>query len=284
MRFGISWNSAFYGLDPDQLIGVARQAEDVGFESIYFPEHVVLYPGAELGGMLFPADTAVADPLECLSFVAAATDRLLLGTGVLLLPYHDPVVLAKRLSTIDLLSRGRLRLLTIGVGALPGEAAGVGVDFATRGRRTDEAIEVLNLLWAGDAEGVSHQGDFFAFDRICSFPKPYQGSTLPIHVGGSSAAAARRAGTVGAGYFAGGRLSPAERAQQWQRVRDTAAAAGRDPAALDYTRWGGVDLSPDDVQALADEGVTRLVISPSPGSSDEQRAELSAFADRHGLG
>ena len=254
MRFGISWNTAVYGLDPDQLTGVARQA-------------------------------AVADPLECLSFVAAATERLLLGTGVLLLlPYHDPVVLAKRLATIDLLSRGRLRLLTIGVGALPGEAAGVGVDFATRGRRTDEAIEVLTSLWAGDAEGVSHRGEFFAFDRICSFPKPYQGSSLPIHVGGSSAAAARRAGSVGAGYFAGGRLSPSELARQWQQVRATAATTGRDPETLEYTRWGSIDLSRDDVRAMADEGVTRLVVSPGLGSLDEQREELSAFAHRHGLG
>ncbi len=284
MHFGISWNTAVYGFDSDQLTGVARQAEAVGFESIYFPEHIVLYPGAEFGGLPFPADAAVADPLECLSFVAAATERLLLGTGVLLLPYHDPVVLAKRLATIDLLSRGRLRLLTIGVGALPGEAAGVGVDFATRGRRTDEAIEVLRLLWAGDAEGVSHRGEFFAFDRICSFPKPQQGASLPIHVGGSSAAAARRAGTIGAGYFAGGRLSPPERARQWQRVRDTATAAGRDPETLDYTRWGNLGLSRDDVRALADEGVTRLVVSPSPGPLDEQRAELTAFARRHDLG
>ena len=141
----------------------------------------------------------VADPLECLAFVAAATERILLGTGVLLLPYHQPVVLAKRLATLDVLSKGRMRLLTVGVGALPGEAMAGGVDFATRGRRADEAIDVLRLLWDGDENGVSFDGEFFSFTRLCSFPKPLD--RLPIHVGGSSPAAARRAGLRGDGYF-----------------------------------------------------------------------------------
>ena len=117
---------------------------------------------------------------------------ILLGTGVLLLPYHHPVALAKRLATLDVLSKGRMRLLTVGVGALPGEAMAGGVDFATRGRRADEAIDVLRLLWDGDENGVSFDGDFFSFTSLCSFPKPLGG--LPIHVGGCSPAAARRAG------------------------------------------------------------------------------------------
>jgi alkanesulfonate monooxygenase SsuD/methylene tetrahydromethanopterin reductase-like flavin-dependent oxidoreductase (luciferase family) len=129
---------------------VARQAEECGFESFYTAEHIVMYPGATAGGVTFPADLAVADPLDCLAFVAAVTSELLLGTAVLLLPYHHPVVLAKRLATIDVLSRGRMSLLTVGLGVLPGEAAATGVDFATRGRRADEAIDVLRLLWSGD--------------------------------------------------------------------------------------------------------------------------------------
>jgi alkanesulfonate monooxygenase SsuD/methylene tetrahydromethanopterin reductase-like flavin-dependent oxidoreductase (luciferase family) len=120
VKFGVSYNTAVYGVDPDAMIAVARYAEDCGFESFYVPEHIALYPGAGLGAVAFPPDLPIADPLECLSFVAAATERILLGTGVLLLPYHQPVVLAKRLATIDLLSKGRLRLLTIGVGSLPG--------------------------------------------------------------------------------------------------------------------------------------------------------------------
>lgn len=281
MRFGLSWNTGFFGLDPDQLVGVARRAEELGFESIYFPEHIALYPDVELGGLPLPADAAIADPLECLSFVAAATDRLRLGTAVLLLPYHDPVVLAKRLATIDVLSRGRLRLLTIGVGALPGEAAAVGVDYTSRGRRADEAIEVLRALWSGDPDGVSHHGEFFDFDRICSFPKPYGSAHLPIHVGGSSAAAARRAGRSGAGYFPGGRLTPQQRAEHWQVARTAAAAAGHDPDRLELTRWGSLDLSRDDVAARAAEGVTRLVINLGSTDLGGQLEELTEFARRH---
>src|SRR4029077_1611085 len=159
-----------YGVDPDALAALARHAEDRGFESFYLPEHIALYPGASVGQMAFPPDLPIADPLECLSFVAAVTERILLGTGVLLLPYHQPVVLAKRLATIDLLSKGRMRLFSIGVGALPGEAAAVGVDYHTRGRRADESIDALRLLWAGDEKGVSFAGEFIHFTDACSFP------------------------------------------------------------------------------------------------------------------
>jgi probable F420-dependent oxidoreductase len=200
VKFGLSYNTGFLGTDPDQLIAVAAHAEDCGFESFYVSEHIALYPGAMLGpAAAIPPSLPIADPLECLSFVAAATKRILLGTAVLLVPYHQPVVLAKRLATIDVLSRGRMRLLTVGVGALPGEAAAVGVDFATRGRRADEAIDVLRRLWSGDETGVSFDGEFFSFASVCSFPKPHGVTTLPVHVGGSSRAAGPRGGRRGVG-------------------------------------------------------------------------------------
>jgi probable F420-dependent oxidoreductase len=208
--------------------------------------------------------------------VAAATDRILLGTGVLLLPYHHPVVLAKRLATIDQLAKGRMRLLTVGLGALPGEARAVGVDFATRGRRADEAIDVLRLLWSGGEEGVGFEGEFFSFDGLCSYPKPYGETVLPIHVGGSSLAAARRAGRRGDGYFAGGLLTPENRRRQLAVAREAAAEAGKDPNALEYTRWGSTSLTEQQVEALAGDGVTRVVIA---GAEEE----LTAFADRFGL-
>jgi probable F420-dependent oxidoreductase len=278
VKFGVSYNTAVYGVDPDAMIAVARHAEDCGFESFYVPEHIALYPGASFGAVAFPPDLPIADPLECLSFVAAATERILLGTGVLLLPYHQPVVLAKRLATIDLLSKGRLQLLTIGVGSLPGEAAAVGVDYATRGRRADEAIDALRLLWAGDENGVSFDGRFYSFTAACSFPKPSR--PLPMHVGGSSPAAARRAGLRGDGYFPGGRLTDAERASQIELMRATARDAGRDPDALEITRWGSIDMTADAVAQQASRGVDRLVVAPAPADLAEQRAQLSAFADR----
>ena len=284
MKFGISYSTPYYGVDPDKIVTFARLAEECGFESLFVPEHIVLYPGAKVGSYEMPPSLPYADPLDCLSFVAAATERILLGTGVLLLPYHHPVILAKRLATIDVLSRGRMRLLTVGLGTLPGEARAVGVDFATRGRRADEAIDVLRLLWAGGEDGVSFAGEFFSFEELCSFPKSYGGSRLPIHIGGSSRAAARRAGRRGDGFFPGGSLVPAERALQWDLVRSSAAEAGRDPEALEYTRFGSIDMSAGRVEELAAQGVTRLVVNTAATEPDEQREELEAFAERFGLG
>jgi probable F420-dependent oxidoreductase len=279
VKFGLSYNTGFYGTDPDQMIAVARHAEECGFESFYVPEHIALYPGAMLGQAAISPSVPIADPLECLSFVAAATGRILLGTGVLLVPYHQPVLLAKRLATIDVLSKGRMRLLTVGVGALPGEAQAGGVDYATRGRRADEAIDVLRLLWSGDENGVSFHGEFFSFTDLCSFPKPL--GRLPVHIGGSSPAAARRAGLRGDGYFPGGRLTVAERASQLDLMRETARAAGRDADALEVTRWGSIDMAKADVDDHAAQGTTRLVVGPASADLAEQRDQLSAFAERH---
>ncbi|MGV9544841.1 TIGR03619 family F420-dependent LLM class oxidoreductase [Nocardia beijingensis] len=283
MRFAVSYSTPFFGVDPDRLIGYAQHAERCGFEAIYLPEHIALYPGATVGPMEITPTVPFADPLDALGFVAAATERILLGTAVLLLPYHHPVVLAKRLATIDVLSKGRMRLLTVGLGTLPGEARAVGVDFTSRGRRADEAIDVLRLLWSGDAEGVSFDGEFFRYDNLCSYPKPVGGEPLPIHVGGSSRAAARRAGARGDGYFPGGLLGPAERAEQLAIAHAAAEAAGRDPGAFEYTRWGSIDMPVERVQGLADQGVTRIVVSASTGDPERARDELSAFAERFDL-
>jgi probable F420-dependent oxidoreductase len=234
-----------------------------------------------VGESEFAPDLPIVDPLECLAFVAACTTALLLGTGVLLLPFHHPVVLAKRLATIDVLSRGRMRLFTIGVSSLRGEAAAVGVDYATRGRRADESIDILRALWAGDATGTSFDGEFYSFEHITSYPKPLQ--MLPIHVGGSSAAAARRAGRRGDGYFNGGRLSDDERVAQIELMRATAIAEGRDPELLEYTRWGSIDMERSDVEAHVAHGVDRLVVGTSSDDLTEQLRQLDAFADLHGL-
>lgn len=284
MKFAVSYSTPYFGVDPDRMVTYARLAEECGFESLYLPEHVVVYPGASVGSHEIPPGLPYADPLDCLSFVAAATERILLGTGVLLVPYHHPVILAKRLATIDVLSRGRMRLLTVGIGALPGEAAAVGVDFTTRGRRADEAIDVLRLLWAGGEDGVSFHGEFFSFDNVCSFPKPHGVTRLPIHVGGSSGAAARRAGRRGDGYFPGGALTPDERHRQWDLARSTAVENGRGVDELEYTRWGSIDMSTDMVEDFAEQGVTRVVVSATSVEPDEWGDQLSTFAERFALG
>jgi probable F420-dependent oxidoreductase len=283
LKFAISYSTASLGVDAEHMVAYARHAEACGFEALYMPEHVALYRGAMLGSMELPADLPLVDPLDALSFVAATTSRILLGTGVLLLPYQHPVVLAKRLATIDVLSRGRMRLLTVGLGSLPGEARAVGVDFRSRGRRADEAIDVLRLLWSGGAEGVSFHGEYFDFDDLCSFPKPYGVTTLPIHVGGSSRAAARRAGQRGDGYFPGGMLSPQERTTQLDLARSEAAAAGRDASALEYTRWASISMTRERAEAMAAEGVTRVVVNVTSTDHIEQQDEMSALAERFEL-
>ncbi|MVU76606.1 TIGR03619 family F420-dependent LLM class oxidoreductase [Nocardia sp. ET3-3] len=283
MRFAVSYGTAFNGTDPDRLVAFAQHAENLGFEALYVQDHIALYPGADYGAGPLPPTLPYLDPLDCLGFVAATTHKLLLGTGVLLLPYRHPVVLAKRLATIDILSRGRMRLLTVGLGALPKEAHAMGVDFRSRGRRTDEAIDVLRLLWEGGPEGVGYHGEFFDFDDLCSYPKPHETPTLPIHIGGSSAAAAVRTGRRGDGYFAGGRLTEDERDRQIELARKTAVEAGRDPAEIEYTRWGSAGMSLEDVENLADHGVNRLVVGFAGADPAQQHDQMSEFAERFHL-
>ncbi|WUH98975.1 TIGR03619 family F420-dependent LLM class oxidoreductase [Spirillospora sp. NBC_00431] len=279
MKFSVSYNSAQFGGDPDRIVDYARHAEACGFEGLHLPEHLVLFPGAKLHNFEIPLSLPFLDPLDTLAYVAAATERLLLGTGVLLLPYRHPVVLAKQLATIDVLSKGRMRLLTVGLGALPEEAAATGVDFRARGRRADEAIDVLRLLWEGGEEGVSFHGEFFSFDKLVQFPKPHNATTLPIHVGGSSKPAARRVGLRGDGYFAGGALTHGERAAQWEMARATAKESGRDPDRLEYTRWSGIDMTDERLAAFAAQGVSRVVVSATAEDPSEQRDQLTRFAE-----
>ncbi|HZP52323.1 LLM class F420-dependent oxidoreductase [Actinocrinis sp.] len=281
--FALSYSTPFFGADPDRLMTVARHAEQCGFDALYVPEHVAMYPGAQLGSWSVPPTLPFPDPLDILTFVAAGTERILLGTGVLLLPYHHPVTLAKRLATIDVLSRGRMRLLTVGVGALPGEAAAVGVDYGTRGRRADEAIEVLRRLWVEDEDGATFHGEFFDLDNVFSYPKPLGQAGLPIHVGGSSPAAARRAGRHGDGWLPGGSLRDDDRKALWELVRTTAQEAGRDPDGITYARMGHLEMTAEYVERLAQEGVTRILVGAPDGEPEEQCEQLTAFAERFGL-
>jgi alkanesulfonate monooxygenase SsuD/methylene tetrahydromethanopterin reductase-like flavin-dependent oxidoreductase (luciferase family) len=163
---------------------------------------------------------------------------------------------------------------------VPADASATGVDFRTRGRRADEAIDVLRLLWAGSEEGVSFRGEFYSFEDLVQFPKPYQATTLPIHIGGSSRPAARRAGRRGDGYFAGGALAPQERMAQWEVVRVTAKESGREPDRLEYTRWGGIDMTDEGLAAFAAQGVTRVVVAATAEDPNEQHDQLSRFAER----
>lgn len=270
--------------DPDWMGPFVRHAEALGFESVYVVEHVIVqagydenYPYAPSGRMPLPVDCAIPDPLELLAYLAGITERIILGTGILVLPAHEPAMLAKRLATIDVLSKGRMRL-GIGVGWQREELEAVGVDFGTRGARTDEAIEALQALWTQDE--ATHAGPFFSFDRVVSRPQPVQEGGIPIHVGGHSKAAARRAGRYGTGFQPLG-LEGDELATRVAEMRAAAVDAGRDPDAIELSLGGLLDLCDDDALAAAEAaGAHRLVLSTRNGDLTATLAEMSAFAGR----
>lgn len=275
--------------DPAWMAAFACHLEDCGFESIVAVEHTVLmarydsvYPYDRSGRVELAADCPVPDPLDLLAFLAGQTTTLGLATGVLVLPNHHPVVLAKRAATVDALSGGRLRLC-VGVGWLREEITACGADFDSRGRRADEQIAVLRALWAGDADGVTHHGEFFDFDHATSYPKPV--GAMPIHIGGHSRAAARRAGRIGDGFqplgVAGEGLDDLVSV-----MRAAAEDAGRDPDRLELSLGHLVTkVDADRAGRLAEAGADRLVLAmPSLTDIEEAKDALSACAQRLGLG
>ena len=276
--------------DPRWMADFARHLEACGFESIVAVEHTVLatrydsvYPYDPSGRVELAADCPVPDPLDLLSFLAAHTERLGLATGVLVLPNHHPVVLAKRAATVDALSGGRLRLC-VGVGWLREEIEACGTEFDSRGRRADEQLAVLRALWADQPEGVTHRGEFFQFDNAVCSPKPVVGDHLPVHIGGHSKAAARRAGRLGDGFQPLG-VTGAKLHSLLTLMRDEASAAGRNPADIEVSLGHSVTkIDAERAEKLAAQGADRLVLAMSPITDIEQaKDELSACAQRLSL-
>jgi probable F420-dependent oxidoreductase len=267
MKFGI----AFANIGPmayaEGAKGIGQAAETAGFDSLWTVEHVVVpkgyqsaYPYSPSGKMPGPEDSDIPDPLIWLTWVAAHTSTIRLGTGILILPQRNPVVLAKEVATLDRLSGGRVEL-GVGVGWLEEEFDVIGVPFAERGKRTDDHIAALRSLWG---EGpASHDSPFTRFSDVYSRPRPAQ-DTIPIVVGGHSEAAARRAGRLGDGFFPG-RGSHEELAHLLDVMRRAADAAGRDPDAIEVSAGGNGALGSGalaEVEALAALGVHRVIIPP----------------------
>jgi probable F420-dependent oxidoreductase len=276
--------------DPQWMVDFARHLEACGFESVIAVEHTVLatrydsvYPYDQSGRVELAADCPVPDPLDLLSFLAGHTDRLGLATGVLVLPNHHPVVLAKRAATVDVLSGGRLRLC-VGVGWLREEIEACGTRFESRGRRADEQLAVLRALWYDQPQGVTHHGEFFQFENVVCSPKPVNGQHLPVHIGGHSKAAARRAGRFGDGFQPLG-VSGAQLGDLLTLMRDEAAMAGRNPASIEVSIGHSVTkIDTERAERLAAQGADRLVLAMPPISDIEQaKDELSACAQRLSL-
>ena len=270
--------------EPEWVRRFVQHAEACGFESFYVAEHIVVpagyesaYPYAPGGRMTLPDHADIPDPLDLLAFVAAWTSTLQLGTGLLVLPEHHPVHLAKRLATIDRLSGGRLTI-GIGVGWLKEEALALGIDPATRGARADEAIDAIRTLWREDE--ATFDGRFYSFTRACSFPKPVRPEGVPIHVGGHSRAAARRAGRVGDGFHPLG-LAGEELEARLDDMHAAARDAGRDPDSIELTLGGLLDQLDEEKLAVAEKvGAVRLVLSNREKDIDAACEQLSVFAAR----
>ena len=284
MKFGIMFANIGPMAFAEGAVGIAQAAEEAGFESLWTVEHVVVpagyqstYPYSETGRMPGPEDSPIPDPLIWLAYVAAATSRIRLATGILILPERNPVVLAKELATLDQLSGGRVEL-GIGVGWLKEEFEVLGIPWEGRGRRTDDHVAALRALWTQDV--ASHDGEFVRFTDAISRPRPAQGS-IPIVVGGHSPAAARRAGRLGDGFFPG-RGTHEELAELLTIMRASAEEHGRDPDAIEVTSGGEGALGRkalDEVKALADLGVSRVIVPPLAFDVAGQREAFARYAE-----
>jgi probable F420-dependent oxidoreductase len=205
VQIGLSLPFIGAGATPDAISALAVAAEELAYDSVWVGDHVVFpsgyessYPySAEWSGP--PSDTPVLDPIAVLSFVAGLTDRVRLGTSVILLPARNPVLQAKALASLDVLSSGRT-IFGVGIGWLQEEYEALGVPFERRGARADEYLDLITLLWRG--EEVSFRGEFYCLPPCIVAPTPVQRPRPPIWIGGNSVAALRRVARSGDGWIA----------------------------------------------------------------------------------
>jgi len=275
--------------DPDWIGPLAREMERLGFESLVLPEHVVLavdyasrYPYSKSGRVPLPPDCVIPDPIDTLAYVAGVTSTLGLATGLLVLPWHHPLVLAKRAATVDRLSGGRLRL-GVGLGWMREEIESGGVDFETRGERADETIDALRAVWASDpSAGAQFDGRHFSFSGVQSFPRPVRPGGVPIDVGGTSPPAIRRAARRGDGWLSLG-LRSDRLVEALGVLADEAMAAGRDPAAIEVTLSGVTTSTTVDrttLEEFAQLGARRVVINLISAELAEALDEIRQVAAR----
>jgi probable F420-dependent oxidoreductase len=238
MKLGLFAVNVGAGASAAQARATAVLAEELGLESLWAIDHVVMpsgyeteYPYDESGKMMGGAEEVeIADPLTWLAFAAAVTRDIKLGTGVIVLPQRNPVVLAKQVATLDVLSEGRL-LLGVGVGWLAEEFDAVGVPFADRGRRHDDYVEAMRALWRDTKASVHNT--YTHFDNAISLPQPAR-RAVPIVIGGRSNRSARRAAAIGDGYFPS-ITDPRQLSPLLDTMNAEAERLQRDPAGIEVT-------------------------------------------------
>jgi probable F420-dependent oxidoreductase len=283
MRVGLHALGIGAGADPDVISTTAIEAERHGFATLWSGEHVAMvddgesrYPYADDGKIAVPAVADWLDPMITLSFAAAATTTIKLATGILLLPEHNPVIVAKQVASLDRLSHGRL-VLGVGIGWSAEEFQALGVPFERRGQRTASYVAAMRTLWTHDV--ASFESEFVSFASIRVNPKPVQ-ATLPVIVGGNSDSALRRVAAWGDGWY-GFNLDGVDAvADRLRTLRTMCADRGRDARELDLA----VALrSPtrSDRDRLVELGVSELVIVESPPADPaDVPAWIAELSDR----
>src|ERR1700682_298304 len=240
MRFGVTVPNYRKLASPENLVQVARRSEELGFDSLWVTDHVVVpEPYREMFG------PTVYDPLSVLAFLAAHTQRVELGTAVLVIPYRNPLVVAKQLATIDNLSNGRVVLGT-GAGWAREEFEALGVPYDERGPITDEYLRAILELWT--SESPPSKGLYVNSHNIHAEQRPVQQPHPPLLIGGYGKKAIRRAVAIGQGWFPDGMSLP-DLDKAIGFMRQAAEEAGRDPASLSVTMRTGMFLSHVDSNA-----------------------------------
>jgi probable F420-dependent oxidoreductase len=265
MKIGLFGINLGIAAQPDAMLRIARHAEEAGLESVWTGEHVVL-PDPRVPPSPSPPQTPFLDPAVALTFVAAQTQRLRLGTGIIILPQRNPLVLAKELTSLDVLSNGRL-IFGLGAGYLEPEFRALGAPYEERGAVTDEAIEVLKALWT--MPKPEYRGRHFSFAGIDAQPRPVQRPHPPIIVGGGSQRAARRAARAGNGWYGFlTDLDATKRSLGWMAevVESGERPAGLGPLEISVTPRP--PLTSDTVKRYEEIGVHRLIALSGADSVD----------------
>ena len=274
MSVGVSVPLPAYTIDPAFM---AKKAEELGFESIWYAEHPAVpvhsdSPFPATGGEIPWTYSHFTDPYIALARASAVTSAIKLGTGITLVPERNPLLLAKEISALDFYSGGRF-LFGIGTGWLREETELMGGDFAHRWTQTREAIEVMKALWTQDE--AEYHGRYFDFPPVRSYPKPAQKPHPPIIIGGLAKNVLRRIVNHADGWLPN-RITPAEVETSRGQLNDMAREAGRDPSAITITVYGQ-DPKRDVVQSYLNAGADRVVVRPE---HVETEAEMGAQLER----
>ena len=269
------------------LLTLARRVEAMGFDSVWASDHVVIpfeirsrYPYNATGDFPLPPTTNFLEPLTALALVAGATERVQLGTTVLVLPHRHPVLAAKALATLDHLAPGRV-ILGAGVGWMREEIELLGAPYDQRGAWTDEAIKIMRACWRD--ERVSYRGRFFSFPEVGFAPRPAKGS-IPIWIGGHTPRAMRRVAELGDGWHAAF-ATPDVMRDGLAKLREACAKVGRDPSTIALSvRLGLAAKRPasevlDELKALRDVGVSHVVVETRVTDVDDSTRILERFVN-----